>query len=72
MSWCDRCLSNHDGPCLEERKRLEVQLQLAAYRGDGTESCPFCGGRGSGGPYGYRAAARTCTFCSGSGRAAQA
>lgn len=67
MAWCDRCFSDHDGPCLEDRKRYELGRELAAFRTDRTEPCPFCGGRGAGGPYGYVTAVGRCSYCSGTG-----
>jgi hypothetical protein len=67
MSWCDRCYVDHDGSCLEDRKRREFERQLAALTDGRREPCPFCGGRGSGGPYGFVPALRTCSYCEGKG-----
>ncbi len=67
MAWCDSCLADHDGPCLADRKRLELGRELAAFKNRGTEPCPFCGGRGAGGPFGY-AASTDCPYCRGTGR----
>ena len=70
MAWCDRCYSDHDGPCLEDRKRVDLGRELAELRAHRSEPCPFCGGRGSGGPFGFdSAAASTCAYCRGTGRA---
>ena len=68
MTWCDNCLSDHSGACIEDAKRLEVLSELAAFLSHGRQPCPFCGGRGSGGPFGYAPAVRNCAYCKGSGR----
>lgn len=68
MSWCERCFSDHDGPCLEESKRLELGRELAALLNRRSEPCPFCGGRGAGGPYGLVPMPSRCSYCGGTGR----
>jgi hypothetical protein len=43
MTWCNECLSNHEGPCLDERKRLELRGVLDGLLGKKVHICPYCG-----------------------------
>ncbi|MFQ5703989.1 MAG: hypothetical protein ACE5HT_08205 [Gemmatimonadales bacterium] len=31
MKWCERCLSDHEGLCLDEHMRLDLSEALEAY-----------------------------------------
>jgi hypothetical protein len=43
MAWCNHCLSNHDGPCLDERMRHDVMGALDGLLGSEARTCPTCG-----------------------------
>jgi len=43
MSWCQRCLTDHAGLCLDERRRLEFGSTLGASRAAASHRCPYCG-----------------------------
>ncbi len=43
MPWCNHCLVNHDGPCLDERKRQEVMGALDGLLGNEVRMCLTCG-----------------------------
>ncbi len=32
MTWCERCVADHDGPCIDEFARREVSEALEGYR----------------------------------------
>ena len=35
MTWCERCVADHDGPCIDEFARREVSEALEGYRHSG-------------------------------------
>ncbi len=32
MTWCERCLADHEGPCLDQSARREISDALDGYR----------------------------------------
>lgn len=43
MSWCERCLTDHVGLCLDERRRLSLGRLLAGSPVTNLRACPYCG-----------------------------
>lgn len=39
MAWCEQCLLDHTGPCLDERRRRDFAQALAQR----SRACPYCG-----------------------------
>lgn len=43
MGWCNGCLVDHEGPCIDERRRRELRGALDGLLGKGARVCPYCG-----------------------------
>lgn len=39
MPWCEHCLTDHSGLCLDERRRREFARALTGR----SDACPYCG-----------------------------